>query len=137
MLLRKLNQSSGLCNGTCLIITKLGHVMIKVAIMTGSGIGQIVYLPRITLTTGNTKFPFRLQRRQFPIRLSYALTINKSQGQTFTRVGVYLKTPAFTHDQLYVVVSRVTSRKGLKTLIENDDESCGFRTKNIVYHEIL
>ena len=65
------------------------------------------------------------------------MTINKSQGQTLSNVGVYLKKQVFTHGQLYVALSRVTSKKGLKILIENDDGSCGSKTQNIVYKEIL
>jgi ATP-dependent exoDNAse (exonuclease V) alpha subunit len=65
------------------------------------------------------------------------MTINKSQGQTLANVVIYLKKPVFTHGQLYVVVSRVTSRNGLKILIENDDGTCASETQNIVYKEIL
>ena len=65
------------------------------------------------------------------------MTINKSQGQTLTSVGLYLKTPVFSHGQLYVAVSRVTSRKSLKILILNEDKTCGSRTKNVVYHEVF
>lgn len=65
------------------------------------------------------------------------MTINKSQGQTLDMVGVYLLKPVFTHGQLYVAVSRVTSRRGLKILIENEDGSCGSKTRNIVYKDIL
>jgi ATP-dependent exoDNAse (exonuclease V) alpha subunit len=53
------------------------------------------------------------------------MIINKSQGQTLTRVGLYLKKPVFTHGQLYVAISRATSRRRLRILIENDDGSCG------------
>jgi ATP-dependent exoDNAse (exonuclease V) alpha subunit len=65
------------------------------------------------------------------------MTINKSQGQSLSNVGVYLKQPVFTHGQLYVAISREKNRKGLKILIQNPDGSCGTKTKNIVYREIL
>jgi hypothetical protein len=65
------------------------------------------------------------------------MTINKSQGKILSRVGLYLQKPVFTHGQLYVAVSRSTSRSGLRILIENDDGSCGSRTQNVVYREVL
>ena len=69
----------------------------------------IPILPCITLTTTqNSKFPFTFSRREFPLKQSYAMTINKSQGQTLKRV-IYLPQPMFTHGQLYMAMSRVTS----------------------------
>ena len=98
---------------------------------------DIVYIPRICLTVKDPKWPFTLHRRQFPIRISYAMTINKSQGQTLASVGLYLKSPVFTHGQFYVAVSRVTSKSSLKILIENEDGTCGSETRNIVFPEIF
>jgi hypothetical protein len=54
------------------------------------------------------------------VRVCYAVTTNKSQGQTLKKVGLYLQSPVFTHGQLYVAVSRVTS-EGLKVLIVEED----------------
>lgn len=137
MLLRNLNQSIGLCNGTRLIVTNLGDNIIEAIIVTGSNIGEKVYIPRINLTTRGSRWPFILNRRQFPVKVCYAMTINKSQGQTLNNVGIYLKKPVFSHGQLYVAISRVTSKSGLKILIENEDGTCGNETRNIVYREIF
>jgi ATP-dependent DNA helicase PIF1 len=80
MLLRNLNQAAGLCNGTRLIITGLGEWSIEAKIMNGRHENQSFMIPRITLSLESNKWPFVLQRRQYPIRGCYAMTINKSQG---------------------------------------------------------
>ena len=49
------------------------------------------------------------------------MTINKSQGQSLQHVGLYLDRPVFSHGQLYVAVSRVTSKDGLRILIVEND----------------
>ncbi|EFX67519.1 hypothetical protein DAPPUDRAFT_63871, partial [Daphnia pulex] len=51
-------------------------------------------------------------RLQFPVLLAFAITITKSQGQTFDRVGIFLPEPVFSHGQLYVAFSRATSKEG-------------------------
>jgi ATP-dependent exoDNAse (exonuclease V) alpha subunit len=106
-------------------------------IITGTHVGEKTYIPRINLTTRGYRWPFTLCRRQFPIKVCYAMTINKSQCQTLSNVGVYLKKPVFTHGQLYVAISHVRERNGLKILIENQDGTCGSKTQNIVYKEVL
>ncbi|GBC04099.1 hypothetical protein RclHR1_05500014 [Rhizophagus clarus] len=100
----------------------------------GSHIGKRVFIPRITLTALESKLPFTLKRHQFPVRVAFSMTINKSQGQTLSRVGVYLPEPVFAHGQLYVAFSRVTIYQHIKVLIDN---SKNYKTKNIVYPEIF
>jgi ATP-dependent DNA helicase PIF1 len=107
VLLRNLNKSKGLCNGTRLVITQLLNHAIKAKILTGDVIGEEVFLPRIKLAPANTKLPFVLCRTQFPVKLAFAMTINKSQGQTFSKVGLRLLEEVFAHGQLYVALSRI------------------------------
>ncbi|CAI0382189.1 unnamed protein product [Linum tenue] len=135
MLLRNLNPAIGLCNGTRLMIVFLGHYVIKGLIMGGTFNGKTVAIPRVVLNINDSRWPFVLKRRQFPVRLCYAMTINKSQGQTLQSVGIYLPKPVFNHGQLYVAVSRVRTAAGLRFLIVNEPNIPSNYTRNIVYHE--
>ena len=100
ILLRNLYPFSGECNGIWMIITRLGRRCIEARILGGEFHDQLRLIPRIKLTTTENDMPYILSRRQYPIRLCFAMTINKSQGQSLKTVGVDLQTSAFTHDQL-------------------------------------
>ncbi|XP_050207483.1 uncharacterized protein LOC126656902 [Mercurialis annua] len=118
MLLCNLNPSVGLCNGTRLLIIQLGVRVIEAQIMTGSFAGDRVFIPRIVLSAIDKKWPFILKRRQFPLRICYTMTINKSQGQTLSKIEIFLDHPVFTHGQLYVALSRVMNENGISLLIK-------------------
>ncbi|CAN1149632.1 ATP-dependent DNA helicase PIF1 [Linum perenne] len=137
ILLRNLDQTSGLCNGTRLVIKTMGTWFIEVEILTGTHIGERVYLPRGTLTSHQKILDFTLMRRKYPIALSFSMTINKIQGQTLTQVGLCLKRQIFTHGQLYVALSRVTKRSGLSIVSCDEDGEPSNSMKNIVFHEVL
>ncbi|CAN1176894.1 hypothetical protein LINPERPRIM_LOCUS3808 [Linum perenne] len=67
MLLRNINPTSGMCNGTCVLLTDLGEYVISGLIVSGTLEGTTVAIPRIILDVTDNRWPFTLRRRQFPI----------------------------------------------------------------------
>ncbi|XP_027108916.2 uncharacterized protein [Coffea arabica] len=141
ILLRNLNPMEGLCNGTRLICRELRHNTICAEIAVGQYCGKKVFLPKIPLQTSDGEkngIPFK--RTQFPIKLCFAMTINKSQGQTLDDVGIYLREPVFSHGQLYVALSRAKSSSAVKVLIvpaTYRDTVTECKTRNVVFDEVL
>ena len=135
MLLRNINPKEGLCNGTRLIFREA--VNNKLLRCTVTGTGKEVLIPRITFRPKEGEFPFQWSRRQFPVRAAFAITINKSQGQTLKSIGVWLRNPVFSHGQLYVAVSRVGSPANLRIAIKSQKGEVQFLTNNVVYKEVL
>ena len=114
--------------------------MIDAEIASGYYSGKRLFLPRIPfIPLENNKYPLPFKRTQFPIRLCFAMTINKAQGQTLDYVGVYLPQPVFSHGQLYVALSRAKTFESVKVLIKPIIQAKlhDRNTKNVVYKKIL
>ena len=131
MLLRNMDPLNGHVNGARYIVTGLSERIIEAVAATGprAGVSRI-FIPRMKLQASDTKLPFTLQRTMFPVRLCFAMSINKSQGQSLDCVGVYLPRPCFSHGQLYVAYSRTKDPRGLKVLAP------GTSTRNVVFPQV-
>ena len=130
ILLRSLDPPR-LMNGTQRIMTKGSANLIEAKISQGPFTGEVVMVPRIPLIPSDSELPFQFRRVQFPVRPCFAMTINKSQGQTLQEVGIDLSTPCFCHGMLYVAQSRTGSPNSVVV------HAPGRVTTNVVYSEVL
>ncbi|XP_067949939.1 ATP-dependent DNA helicase PIF1-like [Watersipora subatra] len=97
MLLRNLNPPK-LCNGTWLIVTQMFSHVLQAKNVSAFGRLESVFIPRIPIIP--TNLPFEFKRIQFPIRVCFAMTINKLQGQSLKVAGIDLLSPCFSHGRL-------------------------------------
>lgn len=139
MLLRNLCPREGLCNGTRMTIVRMTPRTLTVRVLGGDHDGSVHFIPRIDLKTKAEDTAVPLIRRQFPVRLCFAMTINKSQGQTLRIVGLNHRTSPFSHGQLYVALSRVLDVRNLMILLPDPGEGKEpvRKVNNIVYPEVL
>lgn len=119
MLLRKLSPSN-MFNGTRLLIKELRENIFMATILTGPAVGQLAYTPRIPMMIPSDS-PILFKRLQYAVKISLTLTINKSQGQTYSLVGIDLRKQCFSHGQLYVGLSRVGTLERQYILVPNNN----------------
>ncbi|XP_072379547.1 ATP-dependent DNA helicase PIF1-like [Diabrotica undecimpunctata] len=101
ILLRNLNPPQ-LYNGTRLVIKKITGNILEATILAGKFKGKVVLLPRIPMIPSDSTISFK--RLQFPIRLAFAMSINKSQGQTMSICGLDLENPCFVPLRLFTIM---------------------------------
>ena len=118
-----------LCNGTRLRVTNFTKNIVTAIILTGCSKGKEDMIPRIPIIPTDT--PFQFKRLQFPLKLAFAISINKSQGQILKVAGLNLLTSCFSHGQLYVACSRVSTPHDMFILAPNGT------TKNVVYKQVF
>ncbi len=94
ILLRNFATRRGLCNGTRVLVLRLLRRSIVVRVITGEARGTDAILPRIYCDGGGDReLPFKIRRVQIPVRLAWAVTINKSQGQNVPEPSLRARPP--------------------------------------------
>ncbi len=143
MILRNIASRDGLCNGTRFTVEEVKDNIIVGKLLTGARCGQKVFIHKIILNQDKKNVFLPFQRRQYPIQLAFAMTCNKSQGQTLEQLGLYLPNAVFAHGQLYTALSRIKNPNLLDILIVNTTEQGtfdghdGVYTQNIVHKRAL
>jgi hypothetical protein len=140
ILMRAVSKADKLATNTRVRITGISHRLVRVSTLDEVG-ARSATLPRfvfkIKVTYGKS---FYLTRRQFPLRLAYSLTMNRSQGQTLDRVVVDLTRHCFMHGHLNVALSRIRQASNIAVYIsvgDYDEQNKMVITTNVVYPEII
>jgi hypothetical protein len=138
LVLRNMSKRNGLVTNRRVRILQLNKNSIKV--QTVGDNPQVTTIPRIRfkfrLPYGDS---FQLMRTQFPLRLAYCMSLNKSQGQTFNGKELLdVTTPPFAHGHLYVALSRITLYSNIHFVLRADQLFDGAPTvTNTTYPELL
>ena len=142
ILIKNLNVRQQHCNGTRYIIQSMTNRLIAAKRLTDD---ELILIPRIPMVSQDSNFPVPFKRLQFPVLGAYYLTINRAQGQTLHKSGLYLERSVFTHGAFYVSMSRGGAPWG-KYIYANQEEFAHldkhldnekYYTRNIVYKEVF
>ncbi|CAM9308372.1 unnamed protein product [Heterosigma akashiwo] len=152
ILLRTLSLGKKMCNGRRMKVIRMTEHAILLKHIGELSFMPPVWVPRIIFIS--KPMPFTFRRTQFPVKLAFCLSIDKSQGSTFRKVGIVLPRPVFSHGHLYVGYSRTKSFDCIRVEIlhnaeglpfqdeeekegSEDDQPAAVVTRNIVYKEVF
>lgn len=135
MLLRNIRPRDGHVNGTRYVVENMSANLLFLRAVSGTHRGNALALPRMNCSPGVEDFPIPGFRRcQYPVRVCFAMTINKAQGQSVSgKLGIDLSSGCFSHGQLYVALSRTTHPKNVYMCTSEGNG----KTKNVVYSEVM
>ena len=142
-LMQTMDKVEGLVSNVRLRVEKLRPNCVQCSLDRGDGVKtlHVIYRRPFSIKVGQTGVV--VVRQQLPLVLSYAMTLNKAQGQTLGRVLFDARRCPFSHGHAYVLFSRVRNRQSLAAVV--DGNSCeegegGARTLitgTVTYSELL
>ena len=72
-----MDSEAGHCNGVKYRVVNILPHILELRSVSGKNKGSVLLLPRITCISRSKALPFVLRRKQFPIKLAFAMTANK------------------------------------------------------------
>ena len=133
--MRNISVQDRVMNNTKVILREVGRRYVTVETVAEH---RQVVLPRIVFRFTLPRSGVTVEWRQFPVCPRYAITVNKSQGQTLGKICYYVSDHPFAHGQLYVSTSHVRNRRDILMLTRSSHLHDGKAlTKNVVYPELL
>lgn len=120
-------------------VTAIHQRTIECVVLSGAHAGSVNIIPRIPMASPSRhRNAVKMIPEQFPLKLAFAMTINKAQGQSLDRMGLLLDPEVFSHGQLYIALSRVTQPEGVFLVVPrtNRAQRDGW-LKNVVYTEVF
>ncbi len=134
----------GLVNNSRVRIISISRY--KIEVQTIEEKPRKYFLPRIRykfrVSFGQS---FEILRTQFPLKLAYACTYNKSQSQTLEKVVLDIRSALFAHGFLYVGMTRIRIASNMVFYCRKDQVYCEeenglvdvIRVNNIVYLDVI
>ena len=140
MVMRNCNVECGLINSAKCVVVFVRDNTIGVRLCEHEHADPVL-VPRIKfrqrMTKNDSRSPY-IVRHQFPLQLCYAMTFNKSQGQTLSYVGLDARDDTFAHGQTYVGFARVGGRQHVCVLVRADRVVDGQTVvRNVVCEQML
>lgn len=132
VILRNLDPARGIVKGARVAVIDIARRHVVVRKLNGDG--DLICLPRINFKFRPTYSSITMMRKQIPLRLAYASTLNSCQGLTLDKAVVDIRTSPFAHGQLYTALSRVRSSKDICIRKDADQDS---KCMNVVYKELI
>ena len=141
MLIRTVDKSRNFNNGTKLTVESTRKYLLT--LRRAAPPFDLLHLPRWRMETSAAQLGFTLTRKQFPIMPAFCTTINKIQGHTMNKIGIYLDRAIFAHGQLYVALSRAIGPHAVLLMIQEtqtqgkNSNNDNYHTLNIVHRELF
>ncbi len=135
LFLRNTRLNRGHVNGTRYVVMNMTKNLLFLQAVSGTAKGNPLVLLWMNCIPGMYDFAIPgFRRRQFLIRVCFAMTIKKAQGQLVPfKPGIDISSSCFAHGQLYVALSRATHPGHVFICLDNSKR----KTNNVVYPEVL